>query len=204
MAQCRFTPPVRRYAAYLFDCDGTLVDSMQVHFHAWRHALDGQDPPFDFDWQLFLSRAGMPAKQTVLELNAQFGCSLDPAQIVPLKDSYFKRLQPTLQPISEVVDFARQVASFAPLAVASGGARVEVQRSLRLVGILDLFQCLICAEDVVRGKPDPEVFLECARRLGVASRQCLVVEDGESGILAAKAAGMDCVVVGPVEPSPVP
>jgi len=191
----RFIAPSRDYAGYIFDCDGTLVESMPLHFRAWRQALHSHGASFEFSWELFVSRAGMPLEETVLALNAQFGAALDPPLVVAAQLAMYRSLLPELTAIAPVVEFARLVAARAPVAVASGGHRAEVEASLRLIGIDGLFRCVVTGTDVKRGKPDPEILLRCAEGLRVPPAECLVIEDGELGIEAARRAGMDWVRV---------
>jgi HAD superfamily hydrolase (TIGR01509 family) len=197
----RFVPPIRDYPAYIFDCDGTLVDSMPLHFRAWRAAFRQHGASFDFDWALFVSRAGMPLEQTVDALNGQFGTRLDPRRVVEVQLATYRTLLAEVTAIEEVVAFARRVATTAKLAVASGGQRPEVEASLHNIGILDLFGVIVAGNEVQRGKPDPEILLRCAEGLGVSPGDCLVIEDGELGIEAARRAGMDWVRVEAVAPS---
>jgi HAD superfamily hydrolase (TIGR01509 family) len=196
----RFIPPTRDYAGYIFDCDGTLVDSMPLHFRAWRAAFREHGARFEFDWELFVSRAGMPLEQTVEALNVQFATSLDPRQVVTAQLSAYRSLLAQVTAIEPVVAFARQVALRAKLAIASGGQRPEVESSLRSIGILDLFSVVVAGNEVKHGKPDPEILQRCAEGLGVAAKDCLVIEDGELGIEAARRAGMDWVRVEAVAP----
>ena len=196
----RFVPPTRDYAGYIFDCDGTLVDSMPLHFRAWRAAFRHYGATFDFDWQLFVSRAGMPLEQTVEALNLQFSTTLDPKRVVEMQLTTYRSMLASVPPIEPVVEFAKLVAARAKLAVASGGQRVEVERSLRQVGILDLFSVIVAGNEVTRGKPDPEILLRCAEGLGVSPRDCLVIEDAELGIEAARRADMDWVRVEALPP----
>ena len=200
----RFAAPTRDYAGYIFDCDGTLVDSMPLHFRAWRHALQRHTASFDFDWELFVSRAGMPLEETVEALNLQFSTQLDPKQVVMLQLETYRSLIATVVGIEPVVAFARQVAGRAPLAIASGGQRFEVELSLRNIGVLELFSVIVAGNEVVRGKPDPEILLRCASAMGVPPGDCLVIEDGALGIEAARRAGMDWVKVETLAPTPDP
>ena len=197
----RFVPPTRDYKAYIFDCDGTLVDSMPLHFRAWRAAFQQHGASFDFDWALFVSRAGMPLEETVEALNLQFSAQLDPRRVVEVQLATYRTLIAEVQAIEPVVEFARRVAADAKLAVASGGQRAEVEASLRTVGIFELFSVIVAGNEVSRGKPDPEILLRCADGLGVSPRDCLVIEDGELGIEAARRAGMDWVRVEAVAPA---
>jgi HAD superfamily hydrolase (TIGR01509 family) len=192
----RFTPPLKSYAAYVFDCDGTLVESMVLHHRAWRVAFQRFGAPFDFDWTLFMRRAGMPLLETVLELNRELGTSLPPEQVVQEQRRAYAELLPGVLPIEPVVAFARALYGHAPLSVFSGGHEDVVRQSLAAIGILELFDHVVTAEHVQRGKPDPEGFLLCAERMRQAPANCLVIEDGDLGIEAAERAGMDWVRVG--------
>lgn len=198
----RFVPPTREYAGYIFDCDGTLVESMPLHFRAWRRAFEQHAASFEFDWELFISRAGMPLEATVEALNVQFSTRLDPKQVVALQLETYRSLLADVTAIESVVAFAREVASRAPVSVASGGHRAEVEASLRNVGIYELFCCVVTGHDVKHGKPDPEILLRCAEGMGVAPFDCLVIEDGALGIEAARRAGMDWVKVETLAPDP--
>lgn len=187
----RFSPPSKAYDGYIFDCDGTLIDSMPLHHRAWREALASGGATFDFDWSLFTSRAGMPLIETVVALNQQFDTTLDPEAVVVEQRRVYRSLLPSVRAIDSVVEFARRVAEHAPAGVASGGHQQEVEQSLEGLQLRGLFACVVTSNDVRRGKPDPEMFLRCAELLGVPARSCLVIEDGELGIEAARRAGMD-------------
>lgn len=197
----RFIPPTRDYKGYIFDCDGTLVDSMPLHFQAWRTAFRQHGARFEFDWSLFVSRAGMPLEQTVEALNVQFSMELDARRVVDTQLQAYRALLAQVAGIEPVVAFARQAATIAKVSVASGGQRAEVEASLRKVGILELFSVIVAGNEVTHGKPDPEILLRCAEGMGVDPKDCLVIEDAELGIEAARRAGMDWVRVEAVAPS---
>lgn len=182
-------------AAIVFDCDGTLVDSMTLHHLAWKRALAEGGARFEFSWEVFTSRAGKGLEQTVLELNVQFGEALDPVRIMAAQHEYYEMLLPELAPIESVVAVAREYRGKLPMSVASGGQRGLVLRSLAQIGILEWFDHVVCQGDVERGKPHPDMFLRCAELMGVAPERCLVFEDGRPGIEAARAAGMAWVLV---------
>lgn len=196
----RFIPPTRDYKGYIFDCDGTLVDSMPLHFRAWRAAFRQHGASFDFDWTLFIGRAGMPLEQTVEALNVQFSTALDPKAVVAVQLATYRTLLAEVTAIEPVAAFARRVAATAQVSVASGGQRAEVEASLRHIGIFDLFSVIVAGNEVVRGKPDPEILLRCAAGMQVAPEDCLVIEDGELGIEAARRANMDWVRVEAIAP----
>ncbi|HYQ16159.1 MAG TPA: HAD-IA family hydrolase [Polyangiaceae bacterium] len=190
-----FEPLTRRFGGYIFDCDGTLADSMVVHHRAWLAALAAHGATFDFDWELFTSRAGMSVPNTVRELNRQFGLSLDPDGVTRSQRDEYQRFLPTVQPIIEVVELARQVASSSPVSVASGGERDIIERTLELLDLRQTFPIVVTAQDVTHGKPAPDMFLLAAERMGVRPEDCVVFEDAVLGLEAAKRAGMASVLV---------
>jgi HAD superfamily hydrolase (TIGR01509 family) len=192
-----FEPLTRDYGGYIFDCDGTLADSMVVHHQAWQAAFARHGASFPFDWELFTSRAGMSLPATVRELNAQFGLALDPEQVAQSQRQEYERFLPNVRPIAEVVELARRVAKSHPVSVASGGERRIVRRTLELLGLERLFPVVITPEDVEHGKPAPDMFLLAAERMGVAPHDCVVFEDSALGIEAARRAGMASVLVHP-------
>jgi len=187
------TWPQRDYAAYIFDCDGTLADTMPLHYRAWIRAL--RERGADFPEDLFYQWGGKPTMKIVEELNALFGYSLTPAEVTHIKEQYYLQILDEVRPMEKVVEFARLQHGRVPLAVASGGHRDIVMAALEVIGILDVFDFVIGAEDYEHGKPAPDPFLLAARRLGVPPEECLVFEDTENGAKAAIAAGMDYVIV---------
>jgi HAD superfamily hydrolase (TIGR01509 family) len=192
-----FEPLTREYAGYIFDCDGTLADSMLVHHRAWRAALSAHGATFEFDWELFMSRAGMSLPETVEGLNQQFGLAMDPEAVTAAQRAMYERFLPTVQPIAPVVELALRVARTRPVSVASGGEPQLVKRTLELIGLGAAFAIVVTAEDVARGKPAPDMFLLAAERMGVPASECVVFEDSALGLQAAERAGMASVLVRP-------
>lgn len=195
-AEPLFTLPTREYSAFIFDCDGTLADSMPLHQRAWIAALRKYGATFDFTWELFMSRAGKTIELTVHELNAELGLSLDPKLVAECQRAEYDALALGVKPIEQVLAFAREkaLAGF-PMSVASGGDAPTVNRTLRTIGAAALFPVVVTAEEVQRGKPEPDLFLLAAQRMGVAPADCLVFEDSLLGITAAERAGMGSVLV---------
>jgi HAD superfamily hydrolase (TIGR01509 family) len=191
------TLPGGDFDAYLFDCDGTLVDSMPLHHEAWSQSFREGGATFEFHWELFMSRAGMGLHETVVALNEQFGTNLDPLSIVARQRTIYRERISTVVPVAPVVAVAKAALGIKPMAVCSGGETEIVHAQLAAVGILEWFDAVVCREDTPRGKPAPDGFLECARRLGVNPERCLVFEDGLMGVEAAKAAGMQVVFIEP-------
>jgi HAD superfamily hydrolase (TIGR01509 family) len=179
--------------ALIFDCDGTLTDSMYAHYVAWRDAV----APFgmQLDEQTFYTFSGTPSRRVIPKLAAEQGVAIDFEQANAAKEEAFLSNVHLLKPIVPVVDIARKHRGQMPMAVASGGVRRIVHRQLEHVEIFDWFETIVTAEDTERHKPDPDVFLEAASRLKVAPEHCRVYEDGEPGIEAARRAGMECVDV---------
>ncbi|MDD5351159.1 MAG: HAD-IA family hydrolase [Chthoniobacteraceae bacterium] len=181
------------FDGYVFDCDGTLADSMPVHYEAWVETLArfGCDFPEPYFYEL----GGVPTERIVEMLNEQQGLNMPPVEIARDKEALYIRLIPHITPIRPVVDFARRFHGKKPLAVASGGHRGIVRRTLTAIGIVDLFTAIVGAEDYAHGKPAPDPFLEAARQLGVDPARCLAFEDTALGIQSASSAGMATVRV---------
>ncbi|MBU3664771.1 MAG: HAD-IA family hydrolase [Chthoniobacterales bacterium] len=166
---------------------------MHLHFQAWSRAMN--DFGGTYPEELFYQWGGVPTAEIVRRLNAKFGIALDVDRVVDRKEHYYREMIPGVQARQDVVAIAREHHGRIPLAVASGGHRDLVDRTLRALGIDELFSAVIAAEDYNRGKPHPDPFLVAARVVGVEPEHCLVFEDTATGAQAAKAAGMACVLV---------
>jgi HAD superfamily hydrolase (TIGR01509 family) len=185
--------PDGSFGAYLFDCDGTIADSMPLHYIAWKKALAEWN--CEFDEKLFYAWGGMPIVEIVSTLNIRHGLSM-PAEIVARrKENLYYELLPQLKPVPEVLEHIEAQHGQIPFAVVSGSDLDSVTASLSRLNLLDKFDTLVCAGDYKKSKPDPEAFLLAASRLGVAPETCLVFEDTEMGIQAATAAGMASVKI---------
>ena len=180
-------------SALIFDCDGTLTNSMPVHYVCWRKTMARHG--IEFDEERFYALGGMPSDKIVSLLAAEAGLVLDAALVAAEKEQAFLDTLHLLEPIAAVVEIARQHRGHKKMAVASGGFRQVVDRQLAQIGVTDWFDTIVTAEDTERHKPDPDVFLEAARRLGVPPQECEVYEDSELGFEAARRAGMRCVDV---------
>jgi HAD superfamily hydrolase (TIGR01509 family) len=184
-----FTPPEKFYRGYIFDCDGTLAHSMPVHYAAWRQAAE--ENGVQMSEELFYSLGGVPTTKIVEVLNEKFGTHLNPETVAKRKETLYLEKMGDMQPIPEVAAFARKVDGIAKVSVASGGYLPVVLKTLDAIGMKDFFPIVVTTEQVPRGKPFPDMFLEAARRMDVPPGECLVLEDSPAGIEAAKAAGMD-------------
>jgi HAD superfamily hydrolase (TIGR01509 family) len=189
--------PAGVFAAYLFDCDGTIVDSMPLHYVAWKTTLALYGCPFPEE--LFYAWGGKPVDEIISTLNGMNGLLMPVHEVGVRKEDMYFDLLPQLTAISEVVEHIDAQHGRIPFAVVSGGRRNSVIRSLTTVNLLDRFETIVGAEDYVNSKPAPDAFLLAAERLGVAPAQCLAFEDTDLGIQAATAAGMASVKV----PSPI-
>ncbi|WP_433314240.1 HAD family hydrolase [Micromonospora sp. CA-269861] len=185
--------PPGPFAAYLFDCDGTIVDSMPLHYLAWQRALEEWGCEFPED--LFYAWGGRPTADIIVALNEQQGLAMPVAAVVERRESYYQELLPQLAAVPEVLAHIHDAHRRVPFAVVSGSTRASVTASLDALGLLDRFDVLVCADDYTRAKPDPEAFLLAADQLGVPPESCLVFEDTDLGIQAATAAGMASVRV---------
>jgi HAD superfamily hydrolase (TIGR01509 family) len=177
--------------ALIFDCDGTLTDSMPVHYLSWRTTLARHGVVFEEE--RFYALGGMPTDKIIALLSAEQGIPLDALALAAEKEADFLQSLHLVEAITPVIEVARAHHRRLKLAVASGGWRHVIERQLRQVGVYELFDAIVAAEDTERHKPEPDVFLEAARRLGVAPHDCRVYEDSDLGIEAARRAGMSWV-----------
>lgn len=179
----------------IFDCDGTLADTMPTHWKAWHEtfAAYGKTCP-----QAFLDRCmGIPSVGIVRLYNATFGEEFDPLQFSTEKDRRSLEGLAHVGPIVPVVDVVRRYRGRLPMAVASGGVRKNVETALGSIGLQGYFETILTADDDVPPKPSPAIFIEAARRLGVDPTDCQVFEDGDPGLEAARRAGMIATDVRP-------
>jgi HAD superfamily hydrolase (TIGR01509 family) len=180
--------PEREFGAYLFDCDGTIADSMPLHYLAWKKALG--ECGCEFNEELFYAWGGMPTAQIVATLNERHRLKMKVEEACERKESLYFELLPQLKPVPEVLQHMDEQQGRIPFAVVSGSTRDSVEASLRALGLMARFATLVCAGDYEKSKPDPQPFLVAAARLGMAPEACLVFEDTDMGIQAANAAGM--------------
>jgi HAD superfamily hydrolase (TIGR01509 family) len=187
--------PPGPFKAYLFDCDGTIADSMPLHYVAWSRALS--EWICEFSEELFYAWGGMSVAGIIAALNEQRGLQMPADKVSMRKEQLYYENLPQLKAVPEVLDHIEASHGKIRFAVVSGSTRDSVMASLEALQILDKFDTLVCAGDYQKGKPDPEPFLIAAERLGVAPEYCLVFEDSDMGIQAATIAGMKSVKVAP-------
>lgn len=185
--------PAGNFRAYLFDCDGTIVDSMPLHYIAWKKALGECNCPFDEE--IFYAWGGRPVEEILSALNRMHGLAMPVEAVSERKEKLYYDLLPQLTPVSEVLEHIHDQHGRIPFAVVSGSSRESVVKSLTITHLLDKFDTIVASEDYKNSKPAPDAFLLAAERLGVAPADCLVFEDTQFGLQAAAAAGMACVRV---------
>jgi HAD superfamily hydrolase (TIGR01509 family) len=187
--------PEGLFRAYLFDCDGTIADSMPLHYLAWKKSLAEWN--CEFSEELFYAWGGRPTAEIIATLNQQHELSMPVERVARRKEEFYFELLPELKAVPEVLEHIEAQHGRIPFAVVSGSARDSVTASLEALKLLDRFDALVCAGEYEKSKPDAEAFLLAAAKLGVAPMNCLVFEDTEMGIQAATAAGMASVKVPP-------
>ena len=189
--------PAGEFAGYIFDLDGTLIDTMPLHYRAWDAALRHHGLAEALNEDLFYSLGGVPTVRVAELLGAHYRLTLNPHEVEITKERMFLERLSTVGHIEPVVAFARRVALTHPIAIATGGQREIALPALKAAGLQDLFSIVVTPRDVGpgRGKPAPDMFLLAAEKMGVAAERCLVFEDAEPGIRAAQAAGMAVVRV---------
>jgi beta-phosphoglucomutase-like phosphatase (HAD superfamily) len=183
-------------AGLIFDCDGTLADTMPAHYKAWIAMLGRFDIPFPEP--RFYAMGGMPTASIIRVLAGEVGVAVTDVDAMVLeKERLFLTHLEAVMPIDPVIRIASAYRGKLPIAVASGGYRDTITRTLDRIAIREWFNAMVTAEDTVRHKPDPDVFLEAARRLNVEATKCVVFEDTDIGLEAARRAGMLGVDVRP-------
>lgn len=177
------------YKAFLYDCDGTLADNMPAHTETYIRiaANDG----IYIDGAMIDELAGWPIPEVVKEINKRYNGNFDPDKFAADKYKlFYDEFIEQIKPIEYVTDHLIAHAGKVKIGVVSGGSRQAITKTLQVLGILDLVDVLVCAGDTPNGKPYPDPFLLAAEKLGVRPQDCLVFEDGNPGVAAAKAAGM--------------
>lgn len=177
----------------IFDLDGTLADTMPIHYIAWKNAAARYG--IDFTPELFATLAGIPVYPTVEKLNELFGMNIDPREMGDLKEAEFENNMHLTPEIKIVTDLVRKYHGKIPMAIGTGGSRRLSMKTLGIIGLQDYIDIMVTSEDVENFKPHPETFLKCAELMGVEPRFCEVFEDGILGMQAARTAGMMVVDV---------
>jgi len=179
--------------ALIFDCDGTLVKTPDLYGKGWRKAFRNAGLDMELAW--YHLRAGMSEHMLMDAYEQEHNVKLDRERTVQDLRTALLQDMPSVREIREIASVARRFHGLKPMAVASGGPREIVRASLDAAGLLQLFDTVVTIDDVNNAKPAPDLFLEAAERLGVATRFCLVLEDSPQGLQAAGNAGMSVIDV---------
>jgi beta-phosphoglucomutase-like phosphatase (HAD superfamily) len=177
----------------IFDCDGTLADTMPLHWRVWQTLAHKHN--FRFTEDRFYAFGGVPTRDIVKLLGQEQGIPLDHLAIAKEKEAGYLPLIAQVEPINAVVGIVRENHGRVPMAVASGSTRRVIEQVLQHLGLRPLFSAVVTSEDVERQKPAPDIFLEAARRIGVPPHLCRAYEDTDLGLQAIRAAGMAAVDV---------
>ena len=174
--------------ALIFDLDGTLVDSMPLHYEAWKEvcAMKG----LDFSEEEFYSLAGVPSDRIFEIINERHGTDFEPTTDSALKEETYLRKIDKLKPVEPVLALAVANHGKMPMAIGTGSPGDHSWEAVKSLGLDKYFDILVSKNDVSKGKPDPETFLKCASAMNVDPEYCQVFEDGDPGLEAAKTAGM--------------
>jgi len=182
-----------RAKGLIFDLDGTIADTMPVHFEVYRRIL--MEYGVDFTPAIFDTMAGIPAVGTFELVNKMYNLNLNAHEMGHYKEAEYEKMMHLIEPIGPVVDIIHEYYGKLPMAVGTGGYTRLAWKTLKILDLDKYFQVLVSSEDVLNHKPHPDTFLKCAELLGVEPRYCQVFEDGKLGIQAAEAAGMMAVNV---------
>jgi HAD superfamily hydrolase (TIGR01509 family) len=177
----------------IFDCDGTLADTMPLHWRAWN--VISQRHRLLFPEERFYAMGGVPSRDILQLLREEQSIEIDPLAVAKEKEQEYLRIMSECTPIHEVVEIAREHHGKLPMAVASGGLQHIICGVLEHLGIRDYFDAVVTSEMVQRQKPAPDIFLEAARRIDVEPGLCRAYEDTDLGLSAIRAAGMEAVDV---------
>jgi beta-phosphoglucomutase family hydrolase len=177
----------------IFDCDGTLADTMPLHWRAWQIVAERHG--IHFTEERFYKLGGVPSRDILEMLREEQGLQYDHHAVSIEKEHAFLPLIPKVEAIDPVVAVAHEHHGLIPMAVASGGKKRVVEEVLEHLGIRHYFAAIVTSEDVTHQKPAPDIFLEAARRIGVPPQFCRAYEDTDLGMQAIRAAGMEAVDV---------
>jgi beta-phosphoglucomutase family hydrolase len=179
--------------ALIFDCDGTLADTMPLHWRAWQEIAGRYG--LNFPEARFYELGGVPSRDILKMLSEEQQRPLDPLAASKEKEAAYMPHLPEIRAVEPVARIVRENAGKLPMAVASGGLQVHIDEVLEHLGLRQYFQAVVTSEDVKNQKPAPDIFLEAARRLGVPPQFCRAYEDTDLGLQAIRAAGMEAVDV---------
>ena len=183
----------RDYRAVIFDNDGTLVDSEQTHFQSLHYALKSQGYDMAHDW--YFARTGLDRISLLEAFAGQIDGQLDIVGAAQKSIAAFILKADTVRAVPETVDLISKLDPGMPMAVGTNAESAVAKASLRAIGLIDRFAHIATVSDGLSPKPAPDIFQDCARRLGTPFSKILVFEDSDSGVAAALAANLDVVQI---------
>ncbi|PKQ60577.1 MULTISPECIES: HAD family hydrolase [Labilibaculum] len=181
--------------AFIFDLDGTLADTMPLHYEAWVKTAKIMNLEFSVDF--LKSCAGMPSSKIIDLLNEKNNRTIDPQKFSDMKEEFFAKEMHKIKEITAVTDLVYKYHGKIPMAVGTGGKRNIASETMQLLGLDKYISILVSADDVENHKPEPDTFLKCAELMGISPENCQVFEDASLGFRAAEAAGMRVTDVTP-------
>jgi HAD superfamily hydrolase (TIGR01509 family) len=189
--------PPGDFAGFIFDLDGTLIDTMPLHYLAWDAAMHAVGLKEKLSEDLFYSLGGMPTQRVPDIIGQHYGITVGAEAVRHHKENLFLDVVHKAERIGPVVAFLERVAPTHPCAIATGGTLDVALPALEAAHLRSYFKVIVTPRDVPpgRGKPAPDMFLLAAKKMGVPPERCLAFEDAEPGLQAARAAGMQVVHV---------
>ena len=172
----------------IFDLDGTITDTMPIHYIAWEKTVARYG--VKLSQKIFYSLAGVPAYESVKELNKIFSVKMDPQKVGDEKEQEYERNMSMARPIEPAVRLIHKYAGKLPMSIGTGTGRIIAEKAIKIIGLTSYFPIVVTSDDVKKGKPDPETFLLCAKLMNIEPSKCQVFEDSELGFKAARKAGM--------------
>lgn len=185
--------PIPPYKALIFDCDGTLADTLPVHFQTWSASLQSVGADISRDW--YYKYCGTSAQEMLQILKDSFGYQFDSEAIIVERQKHYQSLLDTVNEVQAVAEIVRNHHKKVPMAVASGGERIVLEATLNNIRLRNFFDVVVSIDDVEKGKPEPDIFLLAAQKLNISPQDCIVYEDSDGGLEAARRAGMRSIDV---------
>lgn len=186
--------------ALIFDLDGTLSDSLPVHIASWNAVCEKLN--CTFDERILVEMTGAPTLSFAERIKREQNLEITAEELVVLKQQEFWKNINQIKPHDAVIDLMKSAHGKIPMAVGTGASRTSAMLQMKELGIDQLFDFIVTADDVDRHKPEPDTFLKCAELMGIEPKYCQVFEDGELGMQAAQTAGMFLTDVRPFVTDP--
>ncbi len=175
--------------ALIFDLDGTLLDSMPLHYEAWKEICQ-EMIDYDFTEEFFYAHAGVSSDRIFADIREITGKEFDPVFLAGKKEALYETKITKLKTVEPVIRIVEAYHGKLPMAIGTGSPSEGSWKAVRTVGLDKYFDILVSKEDVEHPKPAPDTFLRCAQLMGVSPGDCQVFEDGDPGLKAARSAGM--------------